>query len=418
MMTGPGQYSGTSFPIGWVRDRFPALRRSALDSPAIFLDGPGGTQVPEHVIEAIGYYYRNANSNLGGSFATSRQTGEIVDAARHALAEFFNALDPDEIIFGQNMTSLTFALSRVLANSWAPGTEIIVTSLDHDANISPWRLAAADRNVTVRTWDFHPETCSLCIDDLVPLINARTALIAVTLASNAVGTMVGIQQVVELAKKFGAKVFVDAVHFAPHCRIDVQKLGCDFLVCSAYKFFGPHIGVLWARREWLEASESYKVRPASNQPPGKWETGTQSFESIAGTLAALEYLRSLAVQCTGVSSLWDAMDAIRSYEIALSKRFLSGLAKIPRATLYGFSEPADSDKRTPTFAVRLDGIDPHTAAQKLGEQDIFVWDGHFYATAVIDRLGLTNAGGVIRIGFVHYTTESEVDRTLEALEAL
>jgi cysteine desulfurase family protein (TIGR01976 family) len=418
MTTGAGQFSETSFPIEWVRDRFPALRRSALDSPAIFLDGPGGTQVPEHVIEAVGHYYRNSNSNLGGCFATSRETGEIVDAARHALAEFFNALDPDEIIFGQNMTSLTFALSRVLAKSWEPGAEVIVTSLDHDANISPWRLAAADRNVTVRTWDFRPETSSLSIDDLVPLINARTALIAVTLASNAVGTLVGVQQVCELAKNFGAKVFVDAVHFAPHGKIDIQTLGCDFLVCSAYKFFGPHIGVLWARREWLHATEPYKVRPASNQPPGKWETGTQSFESIAGTLAALEYLRSLAVQSARGPYLRDAMDAIRSYEIALSKRFLSGLAKIPRATLYGFSEPEDSDKRTPTFAVQLEGIDPHTAAQKLGAQDIFVWDGHFYATAVIDRLGLTNAGGVIRIGFVHYNTESEVDRTLEALEAL
>lgn len=417
-MGGQDQSSGGSFPIHWVRDRFPALRRSIGDLPALFLDGPGGTQVPEHVIEAVGHYYRDTNSNLGGSFPTSRATGEIVDAARSALAEFLNARHPDEIFFGQNMTSLTFALSRVLAKSWVTGAEIIVTSLDHDANISPWRLAAADRDATLKIWDFRADTCSLCIEDLKALITERTALIAVTLASNAVGTLVDVRPVVELAKKVGAKVFVDAVHFAPHGKIDVQSLGCDFLACSAYKFFGPHIGILWAHREWLDKSETYKVRPASDHPPGKWETGTQSFESIAGTLAALEYLRSLAVQSTGVATLSNAMDAVRSYETTLSERFLSGLEKIPRARLYGFADPADADKRTPTFAIRLDGIDPHSAAQKLGDQGIFVWDGHFYATAVIDRLGLTDVGGVIRIGFVHYTTESEVDRTLEALEFL
>jgi cysteine desulfurase family protein (TIGR01976 family) len=417
-MGGQDQSSGGPFPIHWVRDRFPALRRSVGDRPAIFLDGPGGTQVPEHVIEAVGNYYRDTNSNLGGTFATSRAVGEIVDTARSAFAEFLNAPQSDEILFGQNMTSLTFALSRVLAKSWAPGSEIIVTSLDHDANISPWRLAAADRGVAVKIWDFRAESCSLCIEDLKALITEGTALIAVTLASNAVGTLVDVRAVVELAKKVGAKVFVDAVHFAPHGRINVQTLGCDFLACSAYKFFGPHIGILWARREWLDETEPYKVQPASNHPPGKWETGTQSFESIAGALAALEYLRSLAVQSTGVATLCNAMHAVRSYELALSKRFLSGLAKIHRASVYGYSDPANAEKRTPTFAIRLDGIDPHTAAEKLGEQEIFVWDGHFYATAVIDRLGLTNVGGVIRIGFVHYNTESEVDRTLEALGGL
>jgi cysteine desulfurase family protein (TIGR01976 family) len=417
-MGDPNQNSVGAFPIDWVRDRFPALWRSRENLPVIFLDGPGGTQVPESVIEAVTHYYRNANSNLGGSFATSQATGEIVDASRRALAEFFNAPYPDEVIFGQNMTSLTFALSRTLAKSWAPGSEIIVSSLDHDANISPWRLAAADRDVTVKTWDFQNETCSLRIEDLEVLLTRRTALIAVTLASNAVGTLVDIRPVVELAKKVGAKVFVDAVHYAPHGKIDVQSLGCDFLACSAYKFFGPHIGILWARRDWLNETETYKVRPASNQPPGKWETGTQSFESIAGTLAALDYLKHLAMRSTGTASLGNAMDAIRSYEIVLSKRFISGLAENSRVSLYGIADLLHTEKRTPTFAIRLDAIDPETAARKLGERGIYVWNGHFYASTLIERLGLADRGGVIRIGFVHYNTEAEVDRTLEALETL
>ncbi len=414
----PDQHLVGLFPIDWVRSKFPALQQSDDHPEAIFLDGPGGTQVPESVIQAVGNYYRKANSNLGGCFATSRATGEIVRAARSALAEFLNAPYPDEIVFGQNMTSLTFALSRALAKSWKPGAEIIVTSLDHDANISPWRLAAADRNVTVKTWDFRKETCSLCIEDLQALVTDRTALIAVTLASNAVGTLVQVHPIVDLAGKVGAKVFVDAVHFAPHVKIDVQALGCDFMVCSAYKFFGPHIGVLWAARDWLDQTETYKVRPAPDRAPGKWETGTQSFESIAGTLAALEYLKDLAVRCTGLPSLDDAMDAIRSYEIGLTERFLAGLAHNRRVVLYGISDPANATGRTPTFALRIEGIDPQSAAQKLGEKGIFVWHGHFYATSLIDRLGLTDSGGVLRIGFVHYTTENEVDRTLEALGAL
>jgi cysteine desulfurase family protein (TIGR01976 family) len=406
------------FPIAWVREQFPALRLSVGGTPAIFLDGPGGTQVPEPVIQAVGDYYRTSNSNLGGPFWTSEKTGQIVRRARSALAEFLNAAHADEVIFGQNMTSLTFALSRVLARSWAPGSEVIVTSLDHDANVSPWRLAAAEKDVTVRTWDFRKETCSLDLEDLEPLVNDRTVLVAVTLASNAVGSLVDVRSVVQLAKRAGAMVFVDAVHFAPHGKIDIQALGCDFLACSAYKFFGPHIGVLWARRGWLSTTENFKVGPAPNQPPGKWETGTQSFESIAGTLAALEYLRDVENRATGEASLHFFMNAIRQYELALSKRFLTGIARNPRVTIYGISEPHQAVLRTPTFAIRLDGIHPDTAARKLGNQGIFVWSGHFYAVDLIERLQLTDQGGVIRIGFVHYNTEEEIDRTLEALENL
>jgi cysteine desulfurase family protein (TIGR01976 family) len=417
-MSANAHFCTGAFPIVWVREQFPALRLSIGGMPAIFLDGPGGTQVPEPVIQAAGDYYRTFNSNLGGQFWTSQKTGEIVHWARSTLAEFLNAPYVDEIVFGQNMTSLTFALSRVLAKSWAPGAELIVTSLDHDANVSPWRLAAAEKDVTIKTWDFREETCSLDLEDLEPLISNRTVLVAVTLASNAVGSLVDVQSVVQLAKRAGAMVFVDAVHFAPHGKIDVQALGCDFLACSAYKFFGPHIGVLWARREWLSATENFKVRPASNKPPGKWETGTQSFEGIAGTLAALEYLRNVEKKSAGGSSPHRFMDAIRQYELALSRRFLAGITRNSRVTLYGISDPDQAVLRTPTFAIRLDGIHPDAAARKLGDQGIFVWSGHFYAVDLIERLQLSDKGGVIRIGFVHYNTEEEVDRTLEALENL
>ena len=406
-----------SFPIEWVRGQFPALRRSIGNQPVIYLDGPGGTQVPEQVITAIADYLRTSNSNLGGRFVTSAQTGELVLRTRIALAEFIHAREPQEIVFGQNMTSLTFALSRSLARTWPVDSEIIVTSLDHDANIAPWRLAAAERGARVKTWEVRKQTCSLDLGDLQPLVNKRTALIAVTLASNASGSHVDVRGVAELAKSVQAKVFVDAVHFAPHGRIDVQSLDCDFLVCSAYKFFGPHIGVLWGRKELLSDLESFKVRPAANQPPGKWETGTQSFENIAGTLGALGYMRDLAA-AVNQTSLADAMELIRNYEYTLSRHFLAGVARIPRITLYGIADPLKAMLRTPTFALRVEGVRPDLLAQNLGDNGIFVWSGDFYAVDLISRLGLDESGGVVRVGFVHYNTAREVDRVLDALEGV
>jgi cysteine desulfurase family protein (TIGR01976 family) len=407
-----------SFPIGWAREQFPALRRRVGDQPAIYLDGPGGTQVSEKVIDAITDYYRNSNSNLGGKFVTSVETAALVSRARIALAEFINAGKPQEIVFGQNMTSLTFALSRALARTWSRDSEIIVTSLDHDANITPWRRAAAERGLPVKTWEVRKETCSLEVEDLRPLLNERTALIAVTLASNASGSHVDVQAVTDLAKTTQAKVFVDAVHFAPHGRIDVRSLGCDFLACSAYKFFGPHIGVLWGREEWLSQTESFKVRPAPDKPPDKWETGTQSFESIAGTLGALEYLRDLAKTANKTTALDDAMQLIRNYEFRLSQHFLSGIARMPQVHLYGIAEALEAMRRTPTFALRIEGVSPGEVAQKLSAIGIFVWSGDFYAVDLIERLGLKEKGGVVRIGFVHYSTLEEVDAVLEALEDL
>jgi cysteine desulfurase family protein (TIGR01976 family) len=408
----------SSFPITWVREQFPALRRRIGNRPVIYFDGPGGTQVPEKVIHAMTSYYQNSNSNLGGRFVTSIETVALVSRARTALAEFLNAGKPQEVVFGQNMTSLTFALSRALARTWSHDSEIVVTSLDHDANITPWRLAAAERGLQVRTWEMRKETCSLDVEDLRPLLNERTALIAVTLASNACGSHVNVQAVTGLAKTIQAKVFVDAVHFAPHGRIDVQSLGCDFLACSAYKFFGPHIGVLWGREEWLSQIESFKVRPAANRPPEKWETGTQSFESIAGTLGALDYLRDLAKTAANTTALADAMHLIRDYELTLSQHFLTKIARMPQVRLYGITEPLETMPRTPTFAVRVEGISPDQVAEKLSAIGIFVWSGDFYAVDLIERLGLKEKGGVVRIGLVHYNTVEEVDQALEALEEL
>jgi cysteine desulfurase family protein (TIGR01976 family) len=407
-----------AFPIEWVRGQFPSLELSVEGRPAIFLDAPGGTQVPTAVTRAVRDYYRKNNSNVGGRFVTSKNTAEIIHKTRTALADFVHANRPEEIVFGQNMTSLTFALSRALAKTWSPGSEIIVTSLDHDANISPWKLAAADRGCTVRTWEMHTEDCTLRIEDLRPLVSEKTCLIAVTLASNAVGSHVDVSRVVELVSGAGIKVFVDAVHFAPHSRIDVQALGCDFLACSAYKFFGPHIGVLWGKYQWLDELEAYKVRPSSATPPGKWETGTQSFESIAGTSGALDYIQETGYKANGSCGTGGAMQAIQEYESELSLRFLHGLHELKRAALFGLSNPDDIQHRTPTFAIRIEGLHPDEAAEKLAGRGIFVWSGNFYAADLIDRLGLTDSGGVLRLGFTHYHTIDEVDRTLNALATL
>jgi cysteine desulfurase family protein (TIGR01976 family) len=406
------------FPIGWVREQFPALTLAVGGQPAVFLDGPGGTQVPSQVISAVSEYYRESNANLGGNFVTSQRTAEIVNRARIGLAELIHARRPNEIIFGQNMTSLTFAFSRALSRTWKSGSEIVVTSLDHDANIAPWRSAALERGVTVKIWEFRRDRGTLELDDLWPLVSGRTVLIAVTLASNTLGSHVDAGAVAEIAQTFGAQLFVDAVHLAPHAPIDVQKIGCDYLVCSAYKFFGPHIGILWGREEYLAKLESFKVRPASDEPPGKWETGTLSFESISGMIGTLNYLKELGEVATGERSLGAAMRSVEEYEAALGGRFLSGLARISKIELYGIAKSDPARKRTPTFAIRVKGRNPAQVAQILGAEGLFVWNGHFYAVDLIERLGLAESGGVVRIGFVHYNTMEEVDRTLQALERL
>jgi cysteine desulfurase family protein (TIGR01976 family) len=408
-------------PTFW-RQRFPALKREVDGAPALYLDGPGGTQVSQQVIDAMSNYLQQGGSNLGGPFASSDYSEAVVQEARQAVADLYNASSPSEIVFGQNMTSLTMSLSRALAQTWQAGDEIVLTRLDHDANISPWLLAAEERGVTVRWLDFHPHDGTLALEQLPNLFNERTRLLALTHASNALGTIPNVARAVSLAHESSALVYVDAVHYAPHNLIDVQALDCDFLVSSAYKFFGPHTGALYGKFEHLEALQAYKVRPAPSEPPDKWETGTQSFESLAGVTAAINYLAEIGQQATGAvercQQLEAAMDQIKAYEARLSERFLTGARNVPGLRVYGLTDVERLDERAPTFAVSLEGYSPAEVAARLGQQGIFVWDGHYYALAVMERLGLLQGGGLVRIGFVHYNTETEVDRVLEALQVL
>jgi cysteine desulfurase family protein (TIGR01976 family) len=412
--------------IAALRAEFPAIQRMAGGRPIVFMDGPGGTQVHGSVIEAMERYLTEANSNFHGAFLHSRRTDETIAAARHALADLLNASRPEEIVFGPNMTSLTFNLSRAIGRALSPGDEIVVTRLDHDANIAPW-LALQELGIVVRHADFNPGDCTLDMASLEAAINPRTKLVAVGYASNALGTINPLDRVVELAHAVGAWVYVDAVHFVPHGPIDVQALGCDFLVCSVYKFFGPHQGALYGRHELLESLPAYKVRPADDAPPHKFETGTQSFEAMAGTAAAVDYLASVgrrygaeyAAEFPGFAGrrldLKAGMAAIRAYERELCHKLVAGLAEIPGLRMYGVTEPDRFHQRVPTVSFTLEGVSPREIARRLGEASIFVWDGHFYALAVTERLGLEGRGGLLRVGLVHYNTAEEVDLLLGVL---
>jgi cysteine desulfurase family protein (TIGR01976 family) len=387
--------------------------------PVSFLDGPGGTQVPQSVIDAMSNLLACGSSNVGGPFLTSYETVEVTDNARLALQDLLNARRPEEIAFGQNMTSLTFAASRAISRDWQPGDEIILTRLDHDANISPWLLAAEEHGVVVRWLDFEPSDCMLKLHTLPEMLNEKTRLVAVSYASNAVGSITDVKEVTRLAHEKGVLVYVDAVHFAPHNLIDVQDIDCDFLACSSYKFFGPHQGVLYGKYELLDALPAYKVRPAPSNPPGKWETGTQSFESLAGSTAAVNYIASIGgSEGTRRERVMRAMSRIKGYEQELSDHFLRGAAQVPGLQVFGVTDIENLENRAPTFAVRLEGCGPEEVAARLGEQGIFVWHGHYYAVAVMERLGLLDQGGLVRIGFVHYNTHREVDGVLAALRHL
>jgi len=413
-----------------LRNQFPSLAQQVNGHPAAFFDGPGGTQTPQRVIDAMSAYLASDNSNQGGAFATSERTGQIVADARQAMADLLNARRPEEIAFGQNMTSLTFAASRAIARTWSPGDEIIVTYLDHDANITPWVMAAADSGVKVRWLDIRNEDCTIDFTSLEKLLNERTRLVAVTYASNAVGTIVDVRRVAAMAHGVGALVYVDAVHYTPHNPVDVQAIDCDFLACSAYKFFGPHTGILYGKYDLLDSLDAYKVRPAPSKPPGKWETGTQSFESLAGVKAAVDYLENigreagddgatdLAIYSGRAQRLKRALAVIKSYEATLSEHFLNRATSVPGLRVYGITDVEQLDQRAPTFAVSLAGHTPRQVAEYLGRQGFFVWDGHYYAVAVMDQLGTLDQGGLVRIGFVHYNTIEEIDRLFDALNAL
>jgi cysteine desulfurase family protein (TIGR01976 family) len=371
-------------------------------------------------------YLTEANSNVQGASLFSRRTDETVAAARRALADFLNAERSDEIVFGPNMTTLTFNISRAIGRTLAPGGESVVTQLDHDANIAPW-LALQERGLVVRHVDFDPADCTLDMAGLEAAITPRTRLVAVGYASNAVGTINDVRRVAQLAHGVGAWVYVDAVHYAPHRPIDVQAIDCDFLVCSTYKFFGPHLGALYGRYELLEALPAYKVRPAGDAPPDKFETGTQSFETLAGATAAVGYLASVGRRFGGEFAeafpgfegrrreLKAALAAIRAFEQGLCQRLVAGLQEIAGLRIYGVTDPARFDQRVPTVSFTLDGLTPNQVARRLDAANIFVWDGNFYALAVTERLGLEEQGGLVRVGLAHYNTAEEVDTLLGVL---
>jgi len=413
----------TPFDVDALRREFPALSVEQDGRPLAYFDGPGGTQVPQRVIDAVVGYYASSNANDGGAFLTSERSDVVVRSARAAVAEFLGAASPDEIKFGQNMTSLTFHVSRSIGATLQAGDEIVVTTLDHEANVGPWRAMAADRGLTVRTIDIRPDDVTLDLADFERQLTTRTKLVAIGYASNAVGTINPVAEIVRRAHAVGALTYVDAVHYAPHGSIDVQSLGTDFLACSSYKFFGPHLGVLYGRAELLQSLPAYKVRPAHD----RFETGTQGFESIAGAGAAIDYLASVGQRFAAPSDpgrgqsarracLQAGMSAIRTHEMVLFGRLLDGLERIPGLRIWGITDRTRFAERTPTAAVTLDAIEPRPAAEALGARGITTWDGNFYAQALIERLGLAESGGVLRLGIVHYNTTGEIDRLLGALE--
>ena len=411
----------TAFDIYWVRSQFPALSMQVNGHPAAFFDGPGGTQVPQRVIDAVSGCLTSSNANIHGPFATSRRADEVIASARAAMANLLGC-DAKEIIFGANMTTLTFALSRAVGRELKPGDEIVVTRLDHDANVSPW-TALEELGCVIRWVDIHPEDCTLDLDDLRRQITPRTRVVAVGYSSNAVGTINDVQEVVRLAHGVGAIAYIDAVHYAPHGPIDVKALDCDFLVCSPYKFFGPHSGVLYGKREHLKRLRPYKVRPAADRIPGRWETGTQNHEAMAGVTAAVEYLAELgrrhAPEAEGArAAILAAYGAIRSYEQQLFEQLVPAILEIPGLTFYGITERERLQQRVPTIAVRMAGRLPREMAAYLGERGIFTWDGNYYALNLSERLGVETKGGMLRIGLVHYNTVEEVHRLLAALREL
>ena len=410
-----------AFDVRAVRARFPALSVEHGGRPVAFFDGPGGTQVPDTVIDAVAHYYRTANANHGGAFRTSEASDAIVHEARIAAAELLGAADPAEVKFGANMTTLTFHVSRSIGATIGPGDEVVVTTLDHQANIDPWLAMAADRGATVRVVDIREADVTLSLESFDAALGPRTKLVAFGWASNAVGTINPVAELVRRAHAVGALTFVDAVHFAPHGPIDVQAIDTDFLACSAYKFFGPHVGILYGRRAVLDALPPYKVRPAED----RFETGTGNFEGIAGTLAAIDYLgwvgRTFGTVDDGQgrrAAVRAGMDAIRAYEMDLYGRLADGIEAAGSMRIHGITERDRFGERTPTAAVTIDGVAPRAAAEALGREGIATWDGDFYATGLIERLGLASGGGVLRLGLAHYNTADEVDRLVAALQQI
>jgi cysteine desulfurase family protein (TIGR01976 family) len=407
--------------IAWVRQQFPALQQTGNGQRAVFFDAPGGTQVPQRVIDAITNYLATSNANTCGAFATSTRTDQMIADARAAVADFLNC-DADEVVFGPNMTTLTLALSRAVGRELKNGDELLVTVLDHDANVSPW-VCLEERGVKVRTADIKPADCTLDMFDLQAKIRRNTRLVAVGWAANAVGSINNVSEVVRLARAAGAMVFIDAVHYAPHGPIDVRALDCDFLACSAYKFFGPHLGILYGKREQLQRLRPYKLRASTEQLPDRWESGTQNHECLAGLIAAIDYLADLGrrhnpAAATRREAILAAYEVTRQHEHALAEQLITGLLAIPGLTFYGIKDLTRLDQRTPTVAIRIEGHTPRELATRLGERGIFTWDGNYFAVNLTERLGVENTGGMLRIGLAHYNTAEEVERLLTELRGI
>ena len=407
-----------------IRSQFPGLNR-----PDVFFDNPGGTQIAQPSLDRVTRYLIESNANHEGVFATSVASDAVLDEAHRAMADFYNAASPEEIVFGNNMTTITLHISRSLSREWKEGDEIVVTRLDHDANVTPWVLAAQDRGVKVNWVDFDVEDGTLNLDDLQKALDRKPKLLAVGYASNSLGTINPVKKIIDMAHAAGTLVYIDAVQYAPHGTIDVQKLDCDFLISSAYKFFGTHSGILYGKHDLLEKLFAYKVRPATNKLPGKFETGTQNHEGIAGVLGAVEYFEWVGREFGGEFAnglaeekyqgrrleLKKGMTAIHAYEYELARELLSALESVPGLRLYGLTDVRRLDERVATFSFRLKDIHPRVVAEKLAQEGIYVWDGNYYALNVSERLGVEEHGGMVRVGAAHYNTLDEVARLKDAL---
>ena len=414
-----------------IRSRFPSLRRPGpVDQPVAWLDGPAGTQVVDTCLRSINDYLLNSNTNHAGAFAASEESDAIVEEARAAMADFIGADDPDEISFGPNMTTITYAISRAIGAQLSAGDEIVVTRLDHDANVAPWLRMAGEHDLTVRWVGVRPDDCTLDMDELEQVIGPRTRLVAVGLASNAVGSINPVPRIAVLAHAAGAQLYVDAVHAAPHLSLDVTALGADYLVCSPYKFYGPHLGVLWGRRELLETLPHIHVRPAGDAIPGRFETGTKAHELLAGLAGTMRYLEKVGVTQGGAAGLpgqddghrrgrlLAAQSASRRYESGLVSTLVERVGSVRGTRIYGITEPARVSERCPTISFTIDGHHPREVARFLGDRGIYTWDGDFYAWELIRTLGLAESGGVVRVGLVHYNTAGEIERLGAALDEL
>ena len=401
--------------VAAIRAQFPALAVKDGGRDRIYFDNPAGTQVPQRVIERTVDCLANRNANLGGYFVTTVEAGELVDLAHQACADFYNAASMNEIVFGQNMTSLTLHMSRCLGKQFKRGDEIVLSRMDHDANVAPWLLLADDLGLVVRWIDFDTETYEFPDDALTKVLSDKTKLLAMGMASNCTGTVNDTKRFAAEAKKAGAIVYLDAVQYAPHYAIDVQDLGADFVVSSAYKWFGPHQGILWGREELLKDTFGYKVRPAGEELPHKFETGTLSHEGMAGTLGAIEYLEQFGTGGTRAKRVASAWNNLANYEHKITLQLIEGLKTFKGLTIRGITSANAMHRRVPTVSFTLDGHHPEALAKAFAKDNIFVWSGHNYAIEPVGRMGLMDKGGVLRVGLAHYNTEAEVDALLSSI---